>query len=755
LRDRADERIVSNRTTVLRRRGAWAASTALLLVVGAAASFVGAQAVARDDAANSHAAFTASSVEIASTLRLAIQQEQDLVVSASAFFVANPDATTTEFRAWTRSMHAFERYPELQGFGMAVIVTPSQLPAFAARAVADPTGPLAADGSFEVLPAGLRDFYCLPSAGENRSGSQGPPAGFDFCAGKARAAWLRSRDSGRAFYVPLQVGRSTLLNVNTPIYRGGVAPATVAARRELYIGGVGDVLASAVVLERALEGHPHTALAFRYHQGASDAMFRSGRAPDGARSVTNDLRNGWTVQTSASVAGGRIFADRNALLVLLGGLALTLLLGLLDSARRRRGRAQTEERVLRESERALRESERVLRESEQRLDALLHNSSDMITVVAPDGTVLYQAGSVHSVLGHAPSQLVGTKLTDWASPDDAALLLALCQTQETAGAELELRHADGSLRACEVRATSLLDHPAWEGVVLNIRDVSDRKQLEIELRLAQKLESVGALAAGIAHEINTPIQYVSSSVEFLDGAFTDTSELLDAYASLRDAAAPAGVDAELLARVNAAEETADLEYLRERVPAAFERTRDGLARVAKIVGAMRVFGNPPTSGSAPVDINAAIENTLVVAAGEYRYVADLTTDLGDIPLVLGNGGDLNQVLINLIVNASHAIADIVDGTDQRGQIHVRTRVQEDHAVITITDTGGGIPAEIADRVFDPFFTTKDVGRGTGQGLAIARTIIDRDGGQLTFTTRPGDGTTFTIRLPLTDLAIAA
>jgi PAS domain S-box-containing protein len=395
-----------------------------------------------------------------------------------------------------------------------------------------------------------------------------------------------------------------------------------------------------------------------------------------------------------------------------------------------------------------------LRESKERLDALLHNSSDMITVVAVDGTVLYQAGSVRSVLGYPPSQLVGTRLTDWVAPDDAPLLLTLCQTTETDGAELALRHADGSLRACEVRATSLLDHPAWAGVVLNIRDVSDRKRLEVELRLAQKLESVGALAAGIAHEINTPIQYISNSVDFLDGAFADIAQLQHAYATLLDAAARGDVDVELLARVSAAEETADIEYLRERIPAALERSHDGLARVAKIVGAMRVFGHPPTSGTAPVDINAAIENTLVVAASEYKYVADLTTDLDDLPPVLSNGGDINQVLINLIVNASHAIADIVDGTAQRGAIHIRTHVQDDHAVITIADTGGGIPAEIADRVFDPFFTTKELGRGTGQGLAIARTIIDRHDGELTFTTRAGDGTTFTIRLPLTPAAIA-
>ncbi len=402
--------------------------------------------------------------------------------------------------------------------------------------------------------------------------------------------------------------------------------------------------------------------------------------------------------------------------------------------------------------RALREQaereQRVLRESEQRLDALLRKSSDMITVVAVDGTVLCQAGSVRSVLGHAPGELLGAKLTDWVDSAEIHVLLELCETSDAAGAELRLRHADGGLRACEVRATCLVDHPAWAGVVLNIRDVSVRKRLEVELRLAQKLESVGQLASGIAHEINTPVQFVSGSVAFLAGAWADVEALLGAYESLRDAFARAEIDPELLERVRAAEETADLEYLRERVPLALERSRDGLARVAKIVAAMRVFGHPPTSGTGPVDLNAAIETTLVVSANEYKYVADIATDLGELPPALCNAGDINQVLINLIVNASHAISDVVAHTEQRGRIEIRSRVDGDTAVVTIADTGGGIPEEIAVRVFDPFFTTKEVGRGTGQGLAIARTIIDRDGGELTFDSHPGQGTTFTIRLPL-------
>jgi PAS domain S-box-containing protein len=698
--------------------------------------------MARGNDETARDAFSTASAEIASTLQLAILHEEDLIVSATGFVSGNPDASNAQFQRWVRSVRALQRYPELQGLGYLKFVPASKLAAFGAAAQRHPVGPLASDGTFRVVPRGKRPFYCFSAGGIGRAPTVTFPAAFDFCAIPLVGPSIHdARDSGASAYIPVANEPDDLLGVHMPIYRDGHVPSTIAKRRAAFLGVVGMTLVPAVVLERALKLHPDTAVTFRYRAGPSSAVFKAGRAPRGAHSTTTiDLHNGWTVKTAGAMRAGGILHDWDALAVLIGGIALCVLLALLDRARRGRGQAQTEERVLRESGR--------------RLDALLHNSSDMITVVALDATVLYQAGSVRSVLGHEPSELVGADLGDWVDPDDVSQLLSLCRTSDTAGAELSFRHADGSTRACEVRATSLLDHPAWVGVVLNIRDVSQRKRLEVELRLAQKLESVGQLAAGIAHEINTPIQYVSSSMDFLDRAFADLAELQVAYAALRDAAAGPGVGAETLVRVAEAEDAADLEYLRERVPAALERSRDGLARVAKIVGAMRVFGRPSSSGVVPVCIKTAIENTLVVAASEYKYVADVTTDLGDVPLLHSNGGDIDQVLINLIVNASHAIADVVADSGTRGTIDIRTSVDGDHAVITIADSGGGIPAEITDRVFDPFFTTKEVGRGTGQGLAIARTIIDRDGGELTFDSRPGDGTTFTIRLPLS-AAVAA
>jgi signal transduction histidine kinase len=281
-------------------------------------------------------------------------------------------------------------------------------------------------------------------------------------------------------------------------------------------------------------------------------------------------------------------------------------------------------------------------------------------------------------------------------------------------------------------------------------EMTARLQVETDLRQAHKLESVGRLAAGVAHEINTPVQFVSDSVHFLRDATTDLMTMIAHLREVEVSVLNGTPSIEAAEAAAYAAENADLPYLVEHMPKAIDRALDGLERVATIVRSMKEFAHPDAIEMAPVDLNRAIDSTLVIARNEYKYVADVETDFATLPPVCCHAGDVNQAVLNIIVNAAHAIADVVAGTPARGRITVRTALEgDDTVVVTIADTGGGIPEAIRDRVFDPFFTTKEVGRGTGQGLAIARAIVvDRHRGELTLESEVGRGTTCYLRLPL-------
>ena len=296
-------------------------------------------------------------------------------------------------------------------------------------------------------------------------------------------------------------------------------------------------------------------------------------------------------------------------------------------------------------------------------------------------------------------------------------------------------------------------HKVLRGMML---DVTDQRRLESDLAQAQKLESVGRLAAGVAHEINTPVQFVSDSVHFVREAMDDLSTIVDKYRQLRTALEN-GADVESAPKAaKKAEDDADLDYILENAPVALDRARDGLGRVATIVRSMKEFAHPDRKEMAHADLNQAISSTLVIASNEYKYVAQVETRLAELPLVNCYAGEINQVLLNLIVNAAHAIGDVVKGTESKGKITIITRVLGDSIEIAIADTGRGIPVDARARIFDPFFTTKEVGKGTGQGLAIARTVVvDKHGGSLHFETEVGQGTTFFVRLPIAGCASAA
>jgi diguanylate cyclase (GGDEF)-like protein len=315
-------------------RSVWVGITALLVLAGILASALGAQAVNRTDTDNSRLAFHLASAEIAATLKLAIQHEEDLVVNASAFVAWNPHATPAEFDRWVQSVRAMQRYRELENIGLVALVPASQLHAFEAkiaRQPVDPFGPGTAptpSSRFEILPPGKRPYYCFAVAGLSRNLATYLPAGLDICQ-LAKTLTPQVRDEAVTNYAPVVDGSVTSLGVQTPVYRGGTVPITVAGRRRNFIGFLGELIIPNVVLDSALAGHSGTAVRFTYEKGSSHVVFNAGRAPAHSQETTVSLHNGWTVQSFGAPLAAGVFADSHALILLVGGTLLSVLLGLL------------------------------------------------------------------------------------------------------------------------------------------------------------------------------------------------------------------------------------------------------------------------------------------------------------------------------------------------------------------------------------------------------------------------------------------
>jgi signal transduction histidine kinase len=322
------------------------------------------------------------------------------------------------------------------------------------------------------------------------------------------------------------------------------------------------------------------------------------------------------------------------------------------------------------------------------------------------------------------------------------------------GESVDFRITTKSGRQLHLRTLlSSCDNHRVRGLML---DVTRQRQLELELQQAQKLESVGRLAAGVAHEINTPVQFVSDSVQFVRTSIEDLIGIVHKQQRAIDGVLSNRASSPRLAlEATAAADAADLPYLADEMPKALERAVDGLDRVAAIVRSMKVFAHP-NSERGNVDLNKAVESTLVIARNEYRYVADLVTHLGELPPVSCFGGEINQAILNVVLNAAHAMGDVFAQSGTRGTLTIRTARDIDHVVVSIEDTGGGIPEHVRARMFDPFFTTKQVGRGTGQGLSIARSVIvEKHGGTLSCDSKLGVGTTFHIRIPFSNAPACA
>ena len=392
-----------------------------------------------------------------------------------------------------------------------------------------------------------------------------------------------------------------------------------------------------------------------------------------------------------------------------------------------------------------------------RLTAAVEQAAEAIIITGIDGNIQYVNPAFEEVTGYSSSEVFGKNPRLMSSGEHSKdFYKALWETilrGDTWKGRLINRKKDGTLIEADASIRAVRDA---QGKIINFvavkRDVTKLMALESQLRQAQKLEAVGALAAGIAHEINTPIQFVGDNTHFLAETFDDLLKLLDMASELVktqkecDDCPPAY--AEFLKAVG----SADLAYFRQEIPRAIEQSLQGIDRVANIVRAMKEFSHPDKREKSAIDINRAIKTTLTVAHNEFKYVADVVEELSpDLPAVQGYPSELNQVFLNLMVNAAHAIGEVVQEGKGRGTITVRSMLGEHCVIISISDTGIGIKPEVRDRVFEPFFTTKEVGRGTGQGLAIARSVVvEKHGGAIYFESEVGKGTTFYVHLPLSE-----
>ncbi len=291
-----------------------------------------------------------------------------------------------------------------------------------------------------------------------------------------------------------------------------------------------------------------------------------------------------------------------------------------------------------------------------------------------------------------------------------------------------------------------------------VRNISERllaekekERMQAKMLHTQKMESVGELAAGIAHEINSPIQFIGANLSFMDEAFMDLCNLIEQCRELVEAVQQDKSTERHIESINTCMEDIDLPYLLEEIPQAIHQADEGVQRVSKLVKAMKEFSHPGSKEKQLADINTIIQTTIQIAHNELKYCTDIDLDLAEnLPRILCHSNDIGQVILNLLLNAADSIKERLEiaPNSPKGLIGIKTLQAESQITIQITDNGSGIPDEIINRIFDPFFTTKEVGKGTGQGLAITRDVIrNKHGGEIQVESEQGAGTVFTVILP--------
>jgi len=408
-----------------------------------------------------------------------------------------------------------------------------------------------------------------------------------------------------------------------------------------------------------------------------------------------------------------------------------------------------------------------LEASSSRLSAILDHSFAGTLVSDEQNNIIVINRAAKAMFRQAEASVIGASILDLLDNDDRArcegAATSLIGTNDEEGSEVwhqaSGRRPDGAIFPLEFIVTNLefgqSNHRIWifRDLTQQLAAEAERRTLEDDLRQAQKLEALGTMAGGVAHEINTPIQYIGDNINYLRDGVDDVLTILRAYQGLAERLDVDGEAAKALKCIRGLESDADLEFLIDEIPAAISQAGEGLARVSTIVQAVKQFAHPGSQERQEFAPNQAIESTIEVARGQWKYVADLETHFGDdLPKLTGHLGEFNQLILNLIVNAAQAIEERHNVSG--GLIQVRTRFADNILSVDVSDNGCGMPTSIRDRIFEPFFTTKDVGKGTGQGLALCYRIMTQNfRGLIDVASKEGEGTTFSLHFPTQPNAI--
>jgi len=396
-------------------------------------------------------------------------------------------------------------------------------------------------------------------------------------------------------------------------------------------------------------------------------------------------------------------------------------------------------------------------EVKQEVEQLISSLPTMIIGLSRENNIALWNAEAEAILGVGAEDVMGLHISrcgidwDWDKILDG-IIHSRYHKIPTRVDDIQFLRPDGEKRYLGIAVNPLnTDDKGILGLTIIGADITDRKKMESQLQQSHKMEAIGQLAAGIAHEINTPVQFIGDNTRFFQESFGDLIQIIKQQQEALEAAKSNSLTNELIEKTEQLIEEMDLEYLEEEIPVAVQHTLKGVERIAKIVQAMKIFAHPGMVAKEPVDINKEIGKTLTITRNEWKYVAELKTDFDQsLPVVPCFRAEVNQVILNMIVNAAHAIAEKnKDNQSQKGTIHIRTMQEDGQAKICIGDTGAGIPEEIQHKIFDLFFTTKEAGKGTGQGLAISHSVIvEKHKGTLTLETQEGKGTTFIIGLPM-------